>query len=219
MYFATLLLKNLVRRKARSLLTILGIAVAIGTVVTLRGVSYGFERSFRANFERRGIDLVVVAAGIPDQLRSNLAEDIGPRIERIEGVRRVSSGLLELVDIERQESVISVLVNGWRPGGAQLAELTIVSGRAIQPDDSRAIMLGVTLAENLGKGVGDTVTMQGERFQIVGVYRGFDIFENGGAVVPLATLQRLMVRPGSVTGFTVELEPARDKEALADIVR
>ena len=90
MYFATFLLKNLVRRKARSLLTILGIAVAIGTVVTLRGVSYGFERSFRANFERRGIDLVVVAAGIPDQLRSDLDEDIGPRIERIEGVRRVS---------------------------------------------------------------------------------------------------------------------------------
>jgi putative ABC transport system permease protein len=219
MYFATLLFKNLVRRKARSLLTILGIAVAIGTVVTLRGVSYGFERSFRANFERRGIDLVVVAAGIPDQLRSDLDEDIGPRIERIEGVRRVSSGLLELVDIERGDSVISILVNGWRPGGAQLDDLAIVSGRAIRPEDSRAIMLGITLAENLHKGVGASVTMQGERFDVVGVYRSFDIFENGGAVVPLATLQRLMARPGSVTGFTVELEPARDKEVLADAVR
>src|SRR5262249_40250948 len=181
MYFATFLLKNLVRRKARSLLTILGIAVAIGTVVTLRGVSYGFERSFRANFERRGIDLVVVAAGIPDQLRSNLDEDIGPRIERIEGVRRGSSGLLELVDIDRGDSIISILVNGWRPGSAQLAELAIVSGRAMRPEDSRALMLGVTLAENLKKGVGDSVTMQGERFDVVGVYRSFDIFENGGA--------------------------------------
>jgi putative ABC transport system permease protein len=219
MYFATLLLKNLVRRKARSLLTILGIAVAIGTVVTLRGVSYGFERSFRANFEGRGIDLVVVAAGIPDQLRSNLDEDIGPRIEQIEGVRRVSSGLLELVDIERGDTIISILVNGWRPDSTQLAQLEIVSGRAIRPEDSRAIMLGVTLAENLHKGVGDTVTMQGERFEVVGVYRSFDIFENGGAVVPLATLQRLMVRTGSVTGFTVELEPAKDKKALADAVR
>jgi putative ABC transport system permease protein len=219
MYFATFLLKNLVRRKARSLLTILGIAVAIGTVVTLRGVSYGFERSFRANFEGRGVDLVVVAAGIPDQLRSNLGEDVGPRIERIEGVRRVSSGLLELVDIERNDAVISALVNGWRPGGAQLDDLKIVSGRAIGPADSLAIMLGVTLAENLHKGVGDTVTMQGERFQVIGVYRSFDLFENGGAVVPLATLQRLMVRPRSVTGFTVELEPTADKEALADAVR
>ena len=79
MYFATFLLKNLVRRKARSLLTILGIAVAIGTVVTLRGVSYGFERSFRTNFERRGIDLVVVSAGIPDQLRSTSTRTSGPR--------------------------------------------------------------------------------------------------------------------------------------------
>src|SRR6516165_9215530 len=140
MHFATLLLKNLVRRKARSLLTILGIAVAIGTVVTLRGVSYGFERSFRANFEHRGIDLVVVAAGLPDQLRSNLDEEIGPQIERIEGVRRVSSGLLELVNIARGDTVISVLVNGWRPGSAQLDDVAIVSGRAILPDDSRAIM-------------------------------------------------------------------------------
>ena len=219
MYFATFLLKNLVRRKARSLLTILGVAAAIGTVVTLRGVSYGFERSFRANFERRGIDLVVVAAGIPDQLRSDLDEDIGPRIEQIEGVRQVSAGLLELVDIERDNSVISILVNGWRPGGAQLDELEIVSGRSIRPEDSRAIMLGVTLAENLHKGVGDTVTMQRESFDVVGVYRSFDLFENGGAVVPLATLQDLMVRPRSVTGFTVELEPTKDKKALADAVR
>ena len=219
MYFATFLLKNLVRRKARSLLTILGIAVAIGTVVTLRGVSYGFERSFRANFERRGIDLVVVSAGIPDQLRSNLDEDIGTQIERIAGVRRVSSGLLELVDVQRGDSNISILVNGWRPGGAQFDELEIVSGRAIRPEDSRAIMLGVTLAEILQKGVGDTVTMQDERYDVVGVYRSFDLFENGGAVVPLATLQREMLRPKSVTGFTVELEPTQDKEALADTVR
>ncbi len=219
MYFATFLLKNLVRRKARSLLTILGVAVAIGTVVTLRGVSYGFERSFRANFEGRGIDLVVVAAGIPDQLRSDLDEDIGPRIKQIEGVRQVSAGLLELVDIERDNSVISILVNGWRPGGAQLDELEIVSGRSIRPEDSRAIMLGVTLAENLHKDVGDTVTMQRESFDVVGVYRSFDLFENGGAVMPLATLQDLMARPRSVTGFTVELEPTKDKEALAAAVR
>jgi putative ABC transport system permease protein len=219
MYFATFLLKNLVRRRGRSLLTILGIAVAIGTVVTLRGVSYGFERSFRANFEHRGIDLVVVAAGIPDQLQSNLDENIGPRIERIEGVRRVSSGLLELVSIDRGDSVISVLVNGWRPGGAQFDKLQIVSGRALQTGDSRAIMLGVTLAEHLKKGVGDTVAMQDEHFDVVGVYRSFDLFENGGAVVPLATLQGEMARPGRVTGFTVELEPTRDKGALADTVR
>ena len=61
--------------------------------------------------------------------------------------------------------------------------------------------------------------MQRESFDVVGVYRSFDIFENGGAVVPLATLQGLMARPGSVTGFTVELEPTEDKEALADAVR
>src|SRR5262249_24417084 len=145
--------------------------------------------------------------------------EIGPKIERIDGVKRVSSGLLEMVTINRGDSDISVLVNGWRPGGAQLDDLTIVSGRAIGPEDNRAIMLGATLAENLNKRAGDIVKMQDERYEIVGVYRSFDLFENGGAVVPLATLKREMARPKSVTGFTIELEPVPDKEKLAESVR
>ena len=73
-------------------------------------------------------------------------------------------------------------------------------------------MLGVTLAENLRQACrGHRDHAGASDFDVVGVYRSFDIFENGGAVVPLATLQDLMVRPRSVTGFTVELEPTKDK--------
>jgi putative ABC transport system permease protein len=219
MYFVTFLCKNLLRRKARSALTVLGILVAVGTLVTLRGISQGFEEAFRLNLERRGVDLVVVAAGVPDQLRSDLDERIGPKIEKIPGVRRATPGLLELVDVQRGEGVISVLVNGWEPGCPLFNELTMLAGRTLRPEDHRAVLLGTTLAQNLRKSAGDSIELQREKFEVAGVYQSFDVFENGGAVIPLAELQTLMSRPGSVTGFSVVLEPAGDKAALLESVR
>src|SRR5437764_991376 len=64
MYFVTFLLKNLLRRKARSVLTAGGVAVAVGAMVALLGITDSFERSVGRAFERRGVDLVVTAAGV-----------------------------------------------------------------------------------------------------------------------------------------------------------
>lgn len=66
MYFWTLAFKNLQRRKLRTILTCLGIAVAIGAVVALVGIAKGFEKGFVEVFEARGIDLIVVEGGITE---------------------------------------------------------------------------------------------------------------------------------------------------------
>jgi putative ABC transport system permease protein len=219
MYFLTFLLKNLLRRRTRSLLTVLGVVLAVGTIVTLRGLATGFEDAFLRNLQRRGTDLVVTASGVVDQLRSDLDERIGPKIAQIPGVARVTPGLLEFVDLQKGDDVFSAFVNGWEPGCPLFNDLTMLSGRTLRPDDRRAVLLGVNLARNLGKGPGDAVEMQRERFTVVGVYESFDVFEDGGAVVPLAELQQLMARPGSVTGFSVALDPSGDRQATLDRVR
>ena len=48
MYFVSFLFKNLLRRPARTMLTIVGLAVAVGAVVSLVGVSTGFKDSLLA---------------------------------------------------------------------------------------------------------------------------------------------------------------------------
>ncbi len=63
MHFVTFIVKNLLRRPARSLLTIVGLAVAICAVVSLVGVATGFEQSFMEVYTQRGIDLVVQRGG------------------------------------------------------------------------------------------------------------------------------------------------------------
>jgi putative ABC transport system permease protein len=219
MSFLSFLIKNLLRRKTRTLLTVLGVAVALSTIVTLRGVAHGFQQSFEENFEHRGADLIVTAAGVPDQLRSDLDQRIGPKILAVPGVVRATPGLVELVDVQRGEGTLSVMVNGWRMDAITFDDLRLRSGRRLQEGDRRKIMIGMTLAQHLNKGVGDSVEMQRQLFEVVGVYQSFTVFENGGAVVPLAELQELMLRKGSVTGFSVVLEDAEDKAALVQRVK
>ena len=62
---ATMIYKNLWLRPMRTLLSIGGLAIAIGAVVALVGVSRRFEQSFLELYNRRGGDLVVQARGAP----------------------------------------------------------------------------------------------------------------------------------------------------------
>jgi putative ABC transport system permease protein len=71
-------------------------------------------------------------------------------------------------------------------------------------------MLGKILAANLGKQAGDTVEIYGQDFQVLGIYESQSVYENGAAVMPLAQMQRLMDRPGKVTGYVVQVDDPTD---------
>jgi putative ABC transport system permease protein len=81
MWFSTLIVRNLLRRTARFLLTVTGAAVAIGTVVALLGVVSNFRGSLSDLYGKRGIDLLVVRAGAADRIQSLLPEEVASRIK------------------------------------------------------------------------------------------------------------------------------------------
>ena len=54
-----------------------------------------------------------------------------------------------------EANLVSVLANGWEPGGLLIRGLRVLEGRALEPGDGRSVMLGRVLALNLGKKVGD----------------------------------------------------------------
>jgi putative ABC transport system permease protein len=206
MHFLTFLLKNLFRRKVRTALTTVGVAVAVGTLVAMLGIADGFERTARESFTKRGVDLVVLTAGKTDPLSSDIDEGVGDRIRRIPGVHAVAPGLVELVEFRRGTTAQSALVNGWELDSYNFNDLHITQGRRLEPGDQRRIMLGDILARNLNKRAGESVEMQEEKFEVIGVFRSFAVTESGSAILPLAELQRLMAREHRVTGFSVILD-------------
>jgi putative ABC transport system permease protein len=170
-------------------------------------------------FDRRGIDLVIIAAGVTDQLSSDIEQGIGEQIRQMPEVAIVDMAIVELVEVPRGQTNISVMMLGWPPMNKGYEDLQILAGRRLAAGDVGKALLGATVAQNLGKGVGDTIPLQGEPFEVVGVYESFSVFENGAVVVLLDEAQRLAARPGRVTGFSVAVnktttDPAVEVESV-----
>ena len=217
MYFFTFLLKNLFRRPARTMLTIIGLAVAVGAVVSLVGVSTGFKNSFMKIYETRDVDLVVSRAGGTQALNSGLPEQLGGPIAKLEGVKQVVGGLVDAIDF-RDQGLLGVIVNGWPVGCPLFNEITVLHGRKLAGGDEHKIIIGRVLAANLGKKVGDKIELYGsEDFEVVGIYESPIVYENGGAIVLLSELQRLDNKPNEISGFTVSAIKPIDDKGLEDL--
>lgn len=216
MRFITLLLKNLVRRKSRTALTILGVTIAVATLVTLRGVSQGFHRSFLENLTGRGADLIVSERGKMPQ-DSKIPESYYDLLINIPGVREVHMGLEGVVSVEGNPAV---LIIGWELNSPQIESLTFLKGRPFSETGEGEVLLGEILAENLGKGPGDTVELYDKPYTVVGVFRSFTIFENGAGVLPLDVLQEEeLFGEQLVTGFTMLLDRPNDDQLLDEVRR
>jgi putative ABC transport system permease protein len=214
MRFSSLILRNLFRRRTRTLLTAAGLAVAIAAVLDLVGVSWNFERAFSALYTGKGIDLVVVRAGITNQLSSTLDQKLGDRLRATEGVAEVAPSLMDVVGFE-QAGIASALINGWESGSLLFDGSRILDGRTFRPGETGVALLGRVLALNLGKKVGDPLDVAGEPFRVIGIYESVSLFETGALIVPLAALQRMMGREGQVTGFVIRAKSSTPGEVAA----
>ncbi len=234
MYFVTFILKNLTRRPIRTGLTVLGLAVAVGSMIALLGVSHNVERSVESAFDVRRVDLVVMQKGKPMGLDSEFREWFVQETAKMPEVERVSEGVVANANMLRDSGVVDdtiILVQGWKPDNFGSETLDVIEGRKLQAGDHYKVILGRILAGNLNKKVGDRLTFVGDTdhpYEVVGVFRSTVIFEEGGAIVPFEDGQTLHGRKGKVTGFSVrvrklspdsaaEVEAVKQKiEALRD---
>ncbi len=213
MWFFTFVVKSLLRQPARSSFTAIGIGLAVAAMVSLVGISSGFERSYYNIYAKRGIDLVVQRSGRTQQLGNEMDEAYEDRIRNLPGVYCVIGGLVDVVSFEDADLWV-VLVNGWPTDSPVFDEIKIESGRSLTDDDRNQLMLGRVLAGNLGKRVGDTVELYGQSFTVAGIFESSNVYENGSVVVVLSVLQELTDRPHQVSGITVEADPGADRETI-----
>jgi len=218
MRFWTFVLKNVVRRRVRSCLTIIGMAVAVGAVVALVGISSGFEQSFLAIYQRQKVDLLVQQRGVKQKLTSVLDAKLADQFIKIPGVKQVNSGLVDFTSMD-ELGPVGVLVQGWELDSPLMQALDVQpGGHHLTPADKKSVLLGERLAISLDKHVGDKMTIfDNEKYTVAGIFKGTTVYENGSMVVPLADLQRFMGRVGQVSGFAIIVEHPDDKAEIERI--
>lgn len=230
MHFSTFLQRNILRRKIRSLLTTVGIAISIMAVVALLGVSDGYLQATSEQYELHSVDMVVVRAGVADRLNSSLDEHFADRLSKLPDVESVNPVLSDRVSLGR-ETPGGVLVMGLPAWSKTLKSLKFIEGKpfstsinevnpvslqeASEPpltDESpasspRSILLGEQLAKNIRKQVGDKLSVEETPFEVLGVFKSSNPFENNAAIFLLDDLQKLMERGEQVTEFQLTVTP------------
>jgi len=209
--------KNLFRRPARTLLTLLGIAIGIAAVVALTGFARGLEKVWDNAYKARGTDLVITKI----TSRSPVPATFDPKV--VEGIAtgaeiESSAGLLS--DLLGIEEASAVLVFGWEYPSFLWEHLKVKEGRLPETGIKQQAVLGALAATTLNKKVGDPVQIEFETFTVVGIVESAALVENGAVILPLADMQRATEREGKVNFLNLRLrnadaDVAKVKERIA----
>jgi putative ABC transport system permease protein len=210
MTFLVVVARGLLRRPVRTLLTLVGISIGIAAVVALVGMSRGFVASWTDGMKSRGTDIVV------HNMRGSLTPKAFPqeaqqRIASLPGVAATCGILVELMSVESAEMMI---VSGREWGGFSWGNLKLLDGRLPQNAEERAVVLGRTAAEVLGKKPGDSVQIETEELSVVGVVDGGALVENGSLILSLPLLQQIMGNEGMISAIDVRAAPGTSEDEM-----
>jgi putative ABC transport system permease protein len=210
--FSTLVLKNLLRQRTRTALTLLGISVGIATVVALGVITEGLKSSSSEFVRSGGADFMVAQKGASDLSFSAVSEEEWRQIAARPDVERATGMLFEVADVPPNPFF---LLLGYEAEALPAEGLRLRAGRLLAAGAPNEVVLGANGAEELTAGVGDHVVLDRERFLVVGVYETGERWRDSAAIAPLETVQRLASKRDVVTGVHVVVTPGRDPHAVA----
>ena len=205
--------KNLWRRKTRTLLTMLGIAVGVAAVVSLSAFGEGMANGFEKVLSSTGADLTVSQKDAIMTFLSSLDQEKGAEIEQVPGVKEVTGTVIGVIQMPEAPYFI---VKGEEPHGSVMAHYRIVEGQTLS--GKKQILLGRLAAQNFKKTVGETFKINEVSYRVVGIYETGVAMEDGGAVMPLADAQSAFDKRERVSYFNVNVkDPRRLDEVKEEI--
>ncbi len=208
------------RRKIRTTLSVLGIAIATTALFTLVSLREGYEAGMRAELESMGAQIVAVAKGCPyeamavimigGQVPATLPEDVVDRIRRVSNVASASPNVFgayrylnlshPLVGITREE--------------LQLKRWWKIKGRF--PENPGEVVLGnveaAVFAEKSGeyKQIGDSLNVEvGGRktgLKVVGILEATGSKDDYATFATLQTAQELFNLQGRVVSVNIRVK-------------
>jgi putative ABC transport system permease protein len=180
------------------------VAIAVTAVVALGVLTSSLEHSELAILKTGRADFTIAQKGVADILSSSIDEAQLERIRKVPGVGNIVGVLIGTTDLDADNP--QFLQIGINP--AQLADfgVKVVDGRPFAPRSTGEVMLGYRAAQNMGKKVGDQITMDNRPYTIVGIYSTGQALGDAGSMLPLRTFQTYQRQPTQLTLLFVQVE-------------
>ncbi len=190
-----MLIRNLLRRPTRTLLTLLGIAVGIASIVTLVALSRGIASNYVETTSRSDADLTLQAVqgeGTAIQIQAGFDERVADQVRALPEVKSVSSVVYTMA---RVQGVPMFIVFGYEPDQPGIRHFVVYDGATLAEHRTRRggrpLLLGRVAADKLKKQVGDPLQIEEMTFRVVGLFETGLAMEDSSAVIALRDAQTL----------------------------
>ena len=214
MSFLKFILKNPFRRKNSAILAIVGIAIGIVVIVALGGITDGLINTFEDTIHAGGADFSISGKETGDSAYGTNTIDANwtDKIANVSGVDEAYSIYVVLTSVG--DDYMNTLI-GIDPNGTALADISMTDGRIMKDNASEAI-LGKIYADDNDYKVGDNIKIDGEDFEIVGIYETGDQNMAGGVFTSISKVGDLMDDEDSISNIYVKVKKGEDPQTVAD---
>ena len=215
---------NLLSRPARSLLSLLGLTVAIIGMVGLFSVAGGIDAMVSDTFGRIP-GLIAMQRGAPIPLFSRIPRAWGDEIAKVPGVHVVSAELWIRVNLINEKSIISpprfffgIDIDAHQKLKHGIYESAVVEGRYLNESD-RGLgngLISKQIATEFEVGLGDSLVVNGTTIEIVGIYHCGSLLLDVAIVVEQEFVRAVSrFDPDTVCSFYIEPTGEVSNEIIA----
>ena len=223
--------KNLLRKKTRSSLTILGIALSAWVLVSLFGFNNGYEQSLNRDIDNLGYQLLVTAKGCPYEAATlmlkggtglrYLKEDLITEIAKNPEVEKITPMLMHVVlDPNKGESggLTAFLGIDATTYPSMKSFLKFQAGGWFKPDARNEVVMGYEAAELEQREVGDLYLIPEKKLElkVVGILKRTGTQDDGTIFIPIKTIQQVFGKTGQVTGLGIKVSQNADIARFED---
>jgi len=208
-----LVFSNMLHRPARTVVSVLGIAVGVLLIVFTVGLSNGTLRG-RAQLEANvGAEIMFRASGSLGMSGSEafrLPISLKSEIEKTEGVKvAVAVGQNS---VKADSKVGNRLIDGINfEEYAQISNIKIVEGKVFVPDADEAI-IDTGFQKQKKYKIGDTMEIWERQFKIVGTY---EPAAGGRVKIPLGVMQKQLGSEDKTSAFFIKIKEGFTQEQVA----
>jgi putative ABC transport system permease protein len=217
--------KNLLRKKTRSILTVVGISLAAWVLVSLLGFNKGYERSLNSDIDNLGFQMLVTAKGCPYEaatlmlkggtglryMKQEIADSIAAQPE----VDKVTPMLMQAVfDPNKGESGGITAYLGIDPVTfpAMKSFFEFKQGGWFTDPNAYEAVLGYEAAELEQREVGDKLLIPEKDVEltVVGIMKRTGTQDDGTIFIPLNTVQKIFGIKDELTGIGIKVRKEAD---------
>lgn len=219
-------LKNIFLNKTRSILTMLGIIIGVGSVITLVSVMQGMQDQVMQNYTRMGTNRIDIYYNSWQKDLTTVLYEYCKSLDEVAGITpQKNTGMKIRYKTKNMDGRVTFASDDYDV----CSNMTIESGRGISYADIknrvRVCTIGSYVAEQffgLENPVGKYIRIQGYTFKVIGVYvekfEGQEYSSDNSIVVP-HTLQRILTGSTNYDQFVVKAKDSQSTQAAIDKIK